>query len=120
MLQAEARHAKSTECDPGSPVETATPVPHCPTSRNNNQGWRSWKVLAELTMLSSYALGFLLDEALAPSNTEVATRTGIKYIYTHTLPLFNWLSASAHFYVFSQSWADYISTKKIKFRMAHL
>lgn len=38
MLQAEARHAKSTECDPGSPVETATPVPHCPTSRNNNQG----------------------------------------------------------------------------------
>lgn len=35
-------------------------------------------------MLSSYGLGFLLDEALAPSNTEVATRTGIKYIYTHT------------------------------------
>lgn len=54
-------------------------------------------------MLSSYGLGFLLDEALAPSNTEVATRTGIKYIYTHTLPLFNWLSPFAHFYVFSQS-----------------
>lgn len=62
-------------------------------------------------MLSSQGLGFLLDEVLAPPNTQVDTGTDIMCVHIyicihrpiHTLSLLNWLSASVHFYVFSQS-----------------
>lgn len=63
---------KSTESDPGSPIETSTPVVHWPRPKNHNQGCRSRKFLAELITLSLHTLGFLPDEALLRPNTEAA------------------------------------------------
>lgn len=59
---------KHRESDPGSPTQTAAPVPHCTRPRNNKSRMKKLKVFSRTDNVSSQGLGFLPDEALVPPN----------------------------------------------------